>query len=148
MAARQVFAHYMVGLTDGQSQDQWTSDICAAKNLGIDSFAVNMTGPTDTWTLPQLRNAYRAAEPIGGFTLFPSFDMPCCGDWGVQAVIDIINEFKVSSAHTVAGDKPMVSTFGGPACAMYISAYQMYFDSSKDHPKRPTPCQTADPVEP
>ncbi|KAG9256840.1 glycoside hydrolase [Emericellopsis atlantica] len=116
MAARQVFAHYMVGLTDGQSQDQWSTDISAAKNLGIDGFALNM-GPTDPWTLPQLRNAYRAAEAIGGFTLFPSFDMACCGDWGVQAVIDIINEFKVSSAHTVAGDKPMVSTFEGPAWA-------------------------------
>lgn len=72
-------------------------------------------GPTDSWTLPQLRNAYQAAEQVGGgFTLFPSFDMACCGDWSTQQVIDIINEFGASSAHTMVDGSPLVSTFEGP----------------------------------
>lgn len=129
MAGRQVFAHYMVqsafnpprtntdpkqvGLTDGQSADQWTKDINDAKAVGIDGFALNI-GPSDSWTLPQLRLAFPAAEAAGDFTLFPSFDMACCGDWDAQKVIDIINEFSPSSAHTIVSDKPLVSTFEGP----------------------------------
>lgn len=74
-------------------------------------------GPTDSWTLPQLRLAFAAAEAAGGFTLFPSFDMACCGDWATNAVVDIVNEFGPSSAHTKVDGKPLVSTFEGPSWA-------------------------------
>jgi glucan endo-1,3-alpha-glucosidase len=60
-----------------------------------------------------MRLAFAAAESIGGFTLFPSFDM-AVGEWGVQTVIDIINEFKSSSAHATKNGSPLISTFEGP----------------------------------
>ena len=52
---RQVFAHYMVGLTSGQSQDQWQRDISEAKSAGIDGFALNMG--TDDWQPERVADA-------------------------------------------------------------------------------------------
>ena len=48
-------------------------DIRTAKEVGIDGFALNI-GPSDSWTDEQLQQAYYAAEQIGGFVLFPSFE--------------------------------------------------------------------------
>ncbi|KAF7561643.1 hypothetical protein G7046_g2503 [Stylonectria norvegica] len=110
--SRQVFAHYMVGLTDGQALDQWTKDVNDAKNVGIDGFALNI-GPDDDWTLTQLHQAYAAAE-AAGFTLFISFDMNPPYVWDPQQVTDLINTFKSSSAQVKVDGKPMVSTFEGP----------------------------------
>ncbi|CAH0041679.1 unnamed protein product [Clonostachys rhizophaga] len=112
MSERKVYAHYMVGITSGQTSDQWTNDINDAKSVGIDGFALNI-GPSDSYTLEQMRLAFAAAESVGGFTLFPSFDM-AVGEWGVQTVIDIINEFKSSSAHATRNGSPLISTFEGP----------------------------------
>lgn len=43
--------------------------------------------------------------------------MACCGDWAFDSVVGIVNEFKVSGAHTVVDGRPLVSTFEGPAWA-------------------------------
>lgn len=44
-----------------------------AKDCGIDGFALNI-GPCDPWTETQLDVAYSAAEQIGDFVLFLSFE--------------------------------------------------------------------------
>ncbi|KAK3942588.1 glycoside hydrolase [Diplogelasinospora grovesii] len=109
---RKVFAHYMVGLTHGQSSAHWAHDIKCAKDAGIDGFALNI-GPADPWTLTQLRHAYEAAEEAGDFVLFLSFDM-ACGAWEVNQVVELINHFKDSDAQMKVDGKPFVSTFEGP----------------------------------
>ncbi|KAJ9165719.1 Glycoside hydrolase [Coniochaeta hoffmannii] len=113
--SRQVFAHYMVGICDGQTQDQWAHEIQTAKAAGIDGFALNI-GPSDYWTQPQLHNAYAAAEQVGGFVLFISFDM-AAGNWSVQQVVDLVNTYKNSRAQLKVDGKPFVSTFEGPGWA-------------------------------
>ncbi|KAK1754285.1 glycoside hydrolase [Echria macrotheca] len=109
---RKVFAHYMVGLTCEQSLDQWYYDIKTAAEAGIDGFALNI-GPSDHWTETQLFQAYHAAEQVGNFVLFISFDM-ACGEWLVPQVVHIINCFKASPAQMKVDGKPFVSTFEGP----------------------------------
>ncbi|KAH8899905.1 glycoside hydrolase [Thozetella sp. PMI_491] len=115
MSQRKVFAHYMVGLTDGQSLQQWLNEINQAKRVGIDGFALNI-GPSDSWTATQLHQAYQAAEQAGGFVLFISFDM-AAGNWSVQQVVDLVNTYKNSGAQMKVDGKPFVSTFEGPGWA-------------------------------
>jgi Glycosyl hydrolase family 71. len=62
-----------VGLTYGQSSQQWAHDIKTAKEAGIDGFALNI-GPSDHWTVAQLDLAYEVAEQAGEFVLFLSFE--------------------------------------------------------------------------
>ncbi|KAL7266880.1 hypothetical protein RUND412_010554 [Rhizina undulata] len=112
---RKVFAHYMLGLTSGQTSDEWASDMKAAKASLIDGFALN-AGPTDSYGPEQLALAYQVAEQ-NDFSLFISFDMACCGDWPVQTVIDWINKYKDSKAQFKVDGKPFVSTFEGPKFA-------------------------------
>ncbi|RSM00838.1 hypothetical protein CEP52_008915 [Fusarium oligoseptatum] len=111
--SRQVYAHYMVGLTDGQSPEQWQKDISDAQAVGIDGFALNIG--TDTWTLTQLHQAYAAAE-AASFGMFLSFDQQT-SSWDSPAVVDLINTFKDSSAQVKRDGKPLVSTFEGPGWA-------------------------------
>lgn len=103
-----------VGLTDGQSPEQWQKDISDAKAVGIDGFALNI-GPSDPWTVTQLQQAYAAAE-AASFGLFLSFDMQT-GSWDSPAVVDLINTFKDSGAQVRRDEKPLVSTFEGSAWA-------------------------------
>lgn len=128
--SRQVYAHYMVfdhippsqnshltqaqvGLTDGQSPEQWQKDISDAKAVGIDGFALNIG--TDTWTLTQLHQAYATAE-AASFGLFLSFDMQT-SSWDSPAVVDLINTFKDSGAQVKMDGRPLVSTFEGTGWA-------------------------------
>ncbi|KAL2264472.1 hypothetical protein VTK26DRAFT_37 [Humicola hyalothermophila] len=105
----------MVGLTCGQSSEQWARDIQTAKEAGIDGFALNI-GPSDSWTNTQLNYAYTIAEQIGDFSLFLSFDM-AAGHWSVPQVVDLINCYRESVAQTKVEGKPLVSTFEGPEWA-------------------------------
>ncbi|KAM7186640.1 Glycoside hydrolase [Rhypophila sp. PSN 637] len=113
--SRKVFAHYMVGLTLGQPLDVWEHDVKTAKDAGIDGFALNI-GPSDPWTAEQLKLAYDAAEEASDFVVFPSFDM-ACGEWSVDQVVDIINQYKNHAAQMTVDGKPFVSTFEGPGWA-------------------------------
>ncbi|KAH8775428.1 glycoside hydrolase [Diaporthe sp. PMI_573] len=114
---RKVFAHYVFGLTDGHTYDDWNQEILAAQAAGIDGFALNI-GPNDHYTMPQLRQAYSAASSLfgGRFVLFLSFDM-AAGDWPVEQVVACINEFKDSPAQCRVNGLPFVSTFEGPQWA-------------------------------
>ncbi|KAI0116081.1 glycoside hydrolase family 71 protein [Hypoxylon sp. NC0597] len=108
---RQVFAHYMVGLTSGQSQDQWQKDISEAKSAGIDGFALNV-GSADSWNAQQLQLAYDTASS-NGFSLFLSFDM-AASSWTVDQVVSLVNQYKGASSQLKVNGKPFVSTFEGP----------------------------------
>ncbi|KAI5809829.1 putative alpha 1,3-glucanase, GH71 family [Peziza echinospora] len=110
-AAKEVFAHFMHGLTASYNQDTWTADINAAKAAGIDGFALNI-GPTDAWTETQLDNAYAVADKLG-FKMLISFDQLCCGTWEVEHVSRLINKYKGRPSQFKVGDKPFVSTFEG-----------------------------------
>ncbi|KAI2627645.1 glycoside hydrolase family 71 protein [Hypoxylon sp. NC1633] len=110
-SGRQVFAHYMVGLTSGQSQDQWQKDITEAKSAGIDGFALNV-GSADSWNAQQLQLAYDTASS-NGFSLFFSFDM-AASSWSVNQVISLVNQYKDASSQFKVNGKPFVSTFEGP----------------------------------
>ncbi|KAI2777770.1 glycoside hydrolase family 71 protein [Daldinia loculata] len=108
---RQVFAHYMVGLTSGQSQDQWQKDITEAKSAGIDGFALNI-GSADSWNGEQLQLAYDTAA-ANGFSLFLSFDM-AASSWNTDQVIALVNQYKDAGSQLKVNGKPFVSTFEGP----------------------------------
>ncbi|KAF3014008.1 hypothetical protein E8E14_009644 [Neopestalotiopsis sp. 37M] len=110
---RKVFAHYMVGLTSGQSSDQWAQDISDAKSAGIDGFALNI-GNADSWTDTQLPLAYAAAADAGSFVLFISFDQGTWDAFTVDQVNTFINTYKDESAQFKVNDLPFVSTFEGP----------------------------------
>ncbi|KAL0633373.1 hypothetical protein Q9L58_007747 [Maublancomyces gigas] len=111
MAAREVFAHYMLGVTNGQVLADWNRDITLAKAAKIDGFAIN-AGPNDAWSVAQLNLAYQSAE-ANAFKLFISFDMLCCGTWPVSQVADFINAHKNSPAQFKVNNQPFVSTFEG-----------------------------------
>ncbi|KAI0853638.1 glycoside hydrolase family 71 protein [Daldinia vernicosa] len=110
-SGRQVFAHYMVGLTSGQSQDQWQTDITQAKSAGIDGFALNV-GSSDSWNAEQLQLAYDTAAS-NSFSLFLSFDM-AASSWTTDQVIALVNQYKDASSQLKVNGKPFVSTFEGP----------------------------------
>ncbi|KAH7157340.1 glycoside hydrolase [Dactylonectria estremocensis] len=113
--ARQVYAHYMVGLTNQQELSQWKTDIQAAKDAWVDGFALNI-GPDDSWTSTQLGLAYQAAAELD-FKLFLSFDMASDYIWSVDSVVGLVNDFKGEAAQVLVDGKPMVSTFEGPTWA-------------------------------
>ncbi|CAH0038390.1 unnamed protein product [Clonostachys rhizophaga] len=112
---RSVFAHYMLGLTSGQSYEEWQTEINDAKGSGIDGFALN-AGPDDAWNADQLANAFNAAD-AAGFKLFISFDMGDQYNWSVDQVTSWINSWKGRSSYFSVDGLPFVSTFGGPGWA-------------------------------
>ncbi|KAH9885291.1 glycosyl hydrolase family 71-domain-containing protein [Xylariomycetidae sp. FL2044] len=115
-SSRQVFAHYMVGLTSGQTATQWQTDIAEAQASGIDGFALNV-GAADTWNAEQLQYAYDAASAQDGFSLFLSFDQ-AASTWTVDGIVALVNQYRDAAAQfKVADGRPLVSTFEGPAWA-------------------------------
>ncbi|KAF3762045.1 family 71 glycoside hydrolase [Cryphonectria parasitica EP155] len=121
--ARMVFAHYMVGLTHGQTPEEWTQEIRTADAACIDGFALNI-GSSDPYTLTQLRQAFAAAEAQRHeqgqrgheFVLFLSFDM-AAGHWDVDQLVALIREFRDSPVYYTVDGQPLVSTFEGPGWA-------------------------------
>lgn len=111
-AGRLVFAHYMVGVTDGQTLDKWKADIASAKAAGVDGFALN-AGAADAYNDEQLPLAYEAAGATeGGFQLFISFDQ-AASTWDVAGVVARVNQFKDDASQFRIGGVPVVSTFEG-----------------------------------
>lgn len=98
----------------------WTAEILAAQAARIDGFALNI-GPSDPYTMTQLRQAFAAAASIwddqgADFDLFLSFDM-AVGEWSTDQVISLINAFKDSAVYCKVDSSPLVSTFEGPQWA-------------------------------
>ncbi|KAL4894594.1 mutanase [Aspergillus ambiguus] len=111
-----VFAHFIIGNAYYMTPAQWESDIVEAKKAHIDGFALNIA-PQDHHTERALQAAYDAADKIGGFSLFISFDYESGGPWPLDRVISLINTYKPRGAQFHYDGKPLVSTFEGPGNA-------------------------------
>ncbi|KAI8628405.1 glycoside hydrolase family 71 protein [Xylariaceae sp. FL1651] len=111
-ADRQVFAHYIVGLTSGQTRDEWQLDISQAKASGIDGFALNI-GSQDSYNDDQLHLAYDVASS-NGFVMFLSFDMQA-SVWTADMISSYINTYKGYGSQLKVNNLPVVSTFEGPS---------------------------------
>ncbi|KAJ7812404.1 glycoside hydrolase [Mycena olivaceomarginata] len=73
-AQKAVYAHFMVGIVENYTVDDWKADMADAKAIGIDGFALNCAPPrVDSYTPKQLANAYQAAGE-SDFKVFISFD--------------------------------------------------------------------------
>jgi len=93
----------------------WYNDIHAAAAAGIDGFALNIGA--DSYTDQQLDLAYNASAWYGNnFKLFLSFDY-AVASWSPQTVINKINNYSRRSPQYKYNNKPLVSTFEGPANA-------------------------------
>ncbi|KAH6842747.1 mutanase [Chaetomium sp. MPI-CAGE-AT-0009] len=115
VAARAVFAHFMVGNTASFEVSDWISNMNLAKDAHIDAFALNIA-----YAWPQnnqaLDMAFQAATSTG-FRLFFSFDYAGNGPWPANEVMDLIRKYGSHSAYFQHLNKPFVSTFEGPAQA-------------------------------
>ncbi|KAE8134861.1 glycosyl hydrolase family 71-domain-containing protein [Aspergillus pseudotamarii] len=107
-----VFAHFIIGNAYYMTSDQWESDIVEAQKAHIDGFALSVA-PQDHHTDGALQKAYDAAEKIGNFSLFISFDYLSGGPWPIDQVIAIVNSYKNRKAQFYYKGKPLVSTFEG-----------------------------------
>ncbi|KAJ0415872.1 glycosyl hydrolase family 71-domain-containing protein [Aspergillus carlsbadensis] len=107
-----VFAHFIVGVAGSMTQAEWERDIIEAQKAHIDGFALNIA-PQDDYTDRVLQTAYDAAERIGHFSLFLSFDYESGGPWPWDRVISTINAYKSRPAQYFYKGKPLVSTFEG-----------------------------------
>ncbi|KAL1970913.1 hypothetical protein VTN77DRAFT_2747 [Rasamsonia byssochlamydoides] len=127
---KRVFAHFIVGNANSMTAEQWQSDIQLAKDAHIDGFALNIAAQ-DINNETSLQKAYAAAEAVGDFTLFLSFDYESQGPWPVDKVISTINTYKDSTAQFRYQGKPLVSTFEGTGNVhdwpTVISATGIYF---------------------
>ncbi|KAI5249601.1 glycoside hydrolase [Aureobasidium subglaciale] len=110
--AKAVFAHFMVGNVDAYSVTDWQKDIQLAKDAHIDAFALNIANNGGYAT--QLSNAFTAANNVGGFKLFFSFDYAAQGAFNQQDVINLVNQYKNNGAYYKYNNKAFVSTFEGP----------------------------------
>ncbi|KAI0395547.1 glycoside hydrolase family 71 protein [Xylariaceae sp. FL0594] len=113
-AVNEVFAHYIVGLTYGQTRDEWQLDISQAKGAGIDGFALNI-GSQDSQNHDQLEMAYEVAAD-NDFLLFLSFDM-AASQWDAGSIANNITAYKDLPAQFKIDGRPVVSTFEGPSQA-------------------------------
>jgi len=101
-----------VGLTFNQKSEHWQYDIGNATASAIDGFALNI-GAGDNHTLEALHGAYDSAAKLGNFSLFLSFDFGATGNWTVESVASLINDFRDEPAQFKVNGKPLVSTFEG-----------------------------------
>ncbi|KAI9839216.1 MAG: hypothetical protein M1819_003209 [Sarea resinae] len=111
--SKAVFAHFIVGNSAGSTYDDWVDDVTKAKAAGIDGFALNIAA-TDTYTDTSLENAYNAANSVGDFSCFLSFDYQSEGAWDASTVADKINTYSGYPAqYNYTDNQPLVSTFEG-----------------------------------
>lgn len=103
---------WQVGNAAGMSSGDWVSDITAAKDAHIDGFVMNIA-PQDSYTDSVLQKAYDAAETVGNFSMFLSFDYESGGPWSASDVITKINAYKNKPAQFYYQGKPLVTTFEG-----------------------------------
>ncbi|BEI83325.1 hypothetical protein CcaverHIS002_0311930 [Cutaneotrichosporon cavernicola] len=116
-ATKYVWAHHMVGNTEFYKADNWTADVTLAKNSGIDGFALNM-GAT-AYQPQNVEWAYTAAQQVGGFKMFFSFDMtsfPCMNASDVTTIAQLAAKYVSHPAQAMYGGKALVSTFSGETC--------------------------------
>ncbi|KAF3932559.1 hypothetical protein ABW20_dc0104890 [Dactylellina cionopaga] len=108
-------SHFMMGLAGGYSASNWQEDINAAKDMGIDAFALNIARQSvDSFTPTQLALAYSQAQSLN-FKLYISFDFA----WFAadsSSVSEIAGYLQTYAAHPAAlkyNNKAVVTTFIG-----------------------------------
>ncbi|EPS44184.1 hypothetical protein H072_1875 [Dactylellina haptotyla CBS 200.50] len=108
-------SHFMLGIAGGYSASNWQEDINAAKDMGIDAFALNIAkASVDAFTPNQLALAYNTAQSLG-FKMYISFDFAYYATDG-SAVAEIVSYLQTYAAHPAAlkhNGKSVVTTFIG-----------------------------------
>ncbi|THD00180.1 hypothetical protein EYZ11_000371 [Aspergillus tanneri] len=113
--AKGVFAHFMLGISDKYTPDDWRQDISAAKAAKLDAFALNIGYSMNAHRL--LDDAFTIADEVG-FKLFLSLDYSGDGHWPADKVISTLLSFTNKTAYYKhRDDKPLVSTFEGAQAA-------------------------------
>ncbi|KAI0541346.1 glycoside hydrolase family 71 protein [Xylaria digitata] len=103
-AEKSVYAHFIVGIVEKYTLDDWKTDIAQAQAIGIDGFALNCAPErVDNYTPKQLANAYQAAEELD-FKMFISFDFAYWNAGDTEDIIEIVRNYN---------DGAIVSTFVG-----------------------------------
>ncbi|TGJ75899.1 hypothetical protein E0Z10_g10932 [Xylaria hypoxylon] len=122
-AQKPVYAHFIVGIVEGFTIDDWKTDIAQAQAIGIDGFALNCAPERiDNYTPKQLANAYQAAEELD-FKVFISFDFAYWNTGDTADIIDIVGNYSShpaqayysmsNNSHRFLNDGAIVSTFVG-----------------------------------
>ncbi|EWC47642.1 hypothetical protein DRE_03262 [Drechslerella stenobrocha 248] len=110
-----VTAHFLVGIAGSYTASNWQQDINAAKEMGIEAFALNIAKQsTDAFTPAQLALAYNQAQNLN-FKMYISFDFA----WFVadsSSVAEIAGYLQTYAAHPAAlkhNGKAVLTTFIG-----------------------------------
>jgi len=115
VAAKEVFAHFMVANAADYSYQEWLDDIRLAKQAHIDGFALNAA--RDTFNeIQSLNNAFAAADQLG-FKLFFSFDYAASGPWDKRTVRDRLLGYRDRRSYYKYKGHPLASTFEGAESA-------------------------------
>jgi len=112
-ANKAVYAHFMVGIVEHYTVDDWKTDITQAQEIGIDGFALNCAPPrVDSYTPKQLANAYDAAAQLG-FHVFISFDFAYWSNGDTAEITSILANYSSHPGQAYYNDGALVSTFVG-----------------------------------
>ncbi|KAF3910589.1 hypothetical protein ABW21_db0203193 [Orbilia brochopaga] len=110
-----VTAHFLMGIAGQYSDDNWRQDINAAKDMGIEAFALNIAKQsTDPFTPTQVGKAYSVAQSLG-FKMYISFDFAYFATDG-SATAEIVSYLQTYANHPAAlkhNGKSVVTTFIG-----------------------------------
>jgi glucan endo-1,3-alpha-glucosidase len=123
--ARTVFAHFIMDNAYAYTPDQWSKDIAAAQQIGIDGFALNWHAPDCSpdmqWTIARIDDAFKIARKKG-FKLMHSFDMShavCDTFWNQTFMQHMIDKHGGNSTTFRWDDNILVSTYGGDQVPQY-----------------------------
>ncbi|KAK4153536.1 glycoside hydrolase [Chaetomidium leptoderma] len=123
-AAKEVFAHMIVGNLPEFTLSDWEDDIRLAQASKIDAFVLNIAAK-DPSNDKSLDLAFEAANALN-FSLFFSFDYLAQGPWPQANVTALLQKFTPNPAYFKHQDnnnnnagrsRPLVSTFEGPDSA-------------------------------
>ncbi|KAL4807616.1 glycoside hydrolase [Aspergillus unguis] len=106
-----VTAHFMVGIVENYTVDDWIEDMQLAQEIGIDAFALNCAS-IDSYTDPQLANAYEAAEKVD-FKVFISFDFAYWSNGDTARITSIMQKYADHPGQFQYNGAALVSTFVG-----------------------------------
>ncbi|KAF2969036.1 hypothetical protein GQX73_g4532 [Xylaria multiplex] len=110
--AKLVFAHYLVGGIDGNT-DHAQQDIEQAVEAGFDAFALNIGRPTEDWLRSAVNQLFNYADTRDDFKLFFSFDFYQTNDINTHA--ELYKQYAGRSSYLRYGDAnlPVVSSYSG-----------------------------------
>ncbi|OJJ65068.1 hypothetical protein ASPSYDRAFT_141658 [Aspergillus sydowii CBS 593.65] len=110
-ANKYVTAHFMVGIVENYTVNNWKEDMELAKEIGIDAFALNCAS-IDSYTDKQLAYAYEAAEAVD-FKVFISFDFAYWSNGDTARITSIMQKYASHPGQFQYNGAALVSTFVG-----------------------------------